>query len=145
MVSLSHAEIIVSNALNKARSDGFPPMTVAVLDAHGCLVSFRREDGSSLLRESIAQGKAWGALGMGTGSRGLAARAAKFPAFFVSLSDMSGGRIVPVPGGVLIRNDDGGIIGAVGVSGSVPDQDEACALCGIAAAGLSSDPGSDDH
>jgi uncharacterized protein GlcG (DUF336 family) len=115
-------------------------MTIAVLDAHACLVAFQREDGSSLLRQSIAQGKAWGALGMGAGTRSLIQKAAHHPGFFVALNAMSGGQVVPVPGGVLIRAD-GRIIGAVGVSGHMPDHDEACAIAGINAVGLTADPG----
>lgn len=141
MIQLAEAAHIVDAALSHARELGLPPMTVAVLDARGCLVAFKMEDESSLLRERIAQAKAWGALGMGIGSRALAARAAHHPAFFTSLTALSEGAIVPVPGGVLIRSAAGRIIGAVGVSGDLPDRDETCALAGIAAAGLQPDPG----
>jgi uncharacterized protein GlcG (DUF336 family) len=141
MIDLAAASRIVDEALVRARTDKMPPMTVAVLDAHGCLVAFKREDGSSLLRENIAQGKAWGALGMGMGTRALAGRAAKHPEFFVSLNGLSNGRVIAVPGGVLIRSAQGAIIGAVGVSGALPDHDEACAIAGIEAVALTADPG----
>ncbi|MFH1742647.1 MAG: heme-binding protein, partial [bacterium] len=112
-----------------------------VLDAGGQTKVLKREDGSSLLRPEIALGKAWGTLGMGFGGRDLARRAAKAPAFFGALSDMSGGRMVPVPGGVLIRSDSGDILGAVGISGDLSEKDEVCAVHGILAAGLTPDTG----
>jgi len=140
-IALNDARTIVDAALEFARSRQFPPMTVAVLDPAGQLVAFAREDGSSLLRERIARGKAHGALHMGVGSRSLAARAESHPAFVNSLVALAGGELVPVPGGVLIRDDDDALIGAVGVSGHLSDDDEACAVHGIAAAGLRADPG----
>ena len=141
MITLAQARTIVDAALQHARAANLPPMTVAVLDAAGCLVAFQREDRSSLLREDIAQGKAWGALGMGVGTRSLVDKAAHHPAFFMALSAMSHGRVVAVPGGVLVRSADNEILGAVGVSGHMPDGDEACAVAGIQAAGLRADPG----
>jgi uncharacterized protein GlcG (DUF336 family) len=140
-ISLGAARTIVVRALAHARSSDFPPMTVAVLDAAGRLVAFAGEDGSSLLRERIARGKAHGALHMGVGSRSLAARAAAEPAFVNSLVSLAEGNLVPVPGGVLIRDDNDAVIGAVGVSGHLPDDDEACAVHGITACGLRADPG----
>ena len=142
--SLAAARTIVVRALAHARSSDFPPMTVAVLDAAGQLVAFAREDGSSLLRGRIARAKARGALNMGVGSRSLAAQAAAHPAFINSVVALADGDFVPAPGGVLVRDDDNNVIGAVGVSGSVPDDDEACAIHGIAAAGLRADPGAAD-
>jgi uncharacterized protein GlcG (DUF336 family) len=140
-INLGAARTIVVRALAHARSSDFPPMTVAVLDAAGRLVAFAGEDGSSLLRERIARGKAHGALNMGVGSRSLAARAASNPAFVNSLVSLADGNLVPVPGGVLIRDDTDAVIGAVGVSGHLPDDDEACAIHGITAADLRADPG----
>jgi uncharacterized protein GlcG (DUF336 family) len=140
-ISLAAARTIVVRALAHARRSDFPPMTVAVLDAAGRLVAFAGEDGSSLLRERIARGKAHGALNMGVGSRSLAARAASNPAFVNSLVSLADGNLVPVPGGVLIRDDNDSVIGAVGVSGHLPDDDEACAIHGITAADLRADPG----
>ena len=116
-------------------------MTVAVLDAGGHLVAFKREDGSSLLREKIARGKAMGALNVGAGSRSLVSKAQQHPSFIAALQAMSGGEVVPVPGGVLVHTGDGGLLGAVGVSGHMPDQDEACAVIGIKAVGLTADTG----
>jgi uncharacterized protein GlcG (DUF336 family) len=143
MIDLAHATIVVDQALAQGRSLGLPPLTVAVLDGSGCLVSFKREDGSSLLRPEIAQAKAWGALGMGMGSRALAQRASVQPAFISAVNALAGGRLVPVPGGVLIRSSGKSIIGAVGITGATSDQDEACAVAGIEAAGFTADTGAD--
>jgi uncharacterized protein GlcG (DUF336 family) len=136
---LSHASLIVDTALAKGRELECHPLTVSVLDAGGHLLALKREDRSGILRPQIAQAKAWGALGMGHGGRTLAARAASAPAFFAALTDISAGRIAPVPGGVLIRNDAGDVLGAVGISGDQPDNDEACAVAAIAAAGFIAD------
>jgi uncharacterized protein GlcG (DUF336 family) len=142
-VTLAQASTIVDVALKKARETNLAPLTVAVLDAGGHLVAFKREDKSGLLRFDIAFGKAWGALGMGFGSRTLASRAAKTPQFFTMLAAASGGRMVTNPGGVLIKDAGGAIIGACGISGDTSDKDEMCALAGIEAAGLKADPGAD--
>jgi uncharacterized protein GlcG (DUF336 family) len=143
-IDLARARTMVDRAIAHARSNDFPPMTVAVLDAARRLVAFAGEDGSSLLRERIARGKAHGALNIGVGSRSLAARAASDPAFVNSVVALVDGDLLPAAGGVLVRDDDNNVIGAVGVSGSLPDDDEACAIHGIAAAGLRADPGAFD-
>jgi len=140
-VNLAQASTIVDGALRTARAMDLVPMTVAVLDAGGHLVAFKREDRSGILRYDIAFGKAWGALGMGFGSRTLFERATSTPQFFNALYAASGGRVVSNPGGVLIRNAAGDVIGAVGISGDTSDKDEACAVAGIEAAGLKADPG----
>jgi uncharacterized protein GlcG (DUF336 family) len=140
-LTLAMASIIVDKALEKGREMGFAPLSVTVLDAGGQLRAFKREDGSSLLRPEIAMGKAWGVLGMGFGGRELARRAAKMPVFFGALSDMSGGRMVPVAGGVLIRAASGEILGSVGVTGDTAENDELCAVSGIKATGLKPDTG----
>jgi uncharacterized protein GlcG (DUF336 family) len=141
MIDLEHATIIVDKALAHGRTLSLPPLTVAVLDAHGCLVAFKREDGSSLLRPEIAQAKAWGTLGMGIGGRAIAQRASVAPAFVSAVNALAGGRIIPVPGGVLIRSNDKSIVGAVGITGAISEQDEACAVAGIEAAGYKADTG----
>jgi len=143
-IDLARARTIVDRAIAHARGNDFPPMTVAVLDAARRLVAFAGEDGSSLPRERIARGKAHGALNMGVGSRSLAARAAARPAFINSVVALADSDRVPAVGGVLVRDDDNNVIGAVGVSGSLPDDDEACAIHGVAAAGLRADPGAAD-
>jgi uncharacterized protein GlcG (DUF336 family) len=142
-VTLAQASTIVDVALKKARETNLAPLTVAVLDAGGHLVAYKREDKSGILRFDIAFGKAWGALGMGFGSRTLAGRAAKTPQFFTMLAAASGGRMVTNPGGVLIRDSGNTIVGACGISGDTSDKDEMCAIAGIEAAGLKADPGVD--
>jgi uncharacterized protein GlcG (DUF336 family) len=142
-VTLAQASTIVDVALKKARDSNLAPLTVAVLDSGGHLVAFKREDNSGILRFDIAFGKAWGALGMGFGSRTLASRAAKTPQFFTMLAAASGGRMVTNPGGVLIKDASGNIVGACGISGDTSDKDEMCAVAGIEAAGLKADPGAD--
>jgi uncharacterized protein GlcG (DUF336 family) len=140
-VTLQQASTIVDAALRKGRETQCAPLSVAVLDAGGHLVAFKREDKSGILRFDIAFGKAWGALGMGFGSRTLFERAEKAPMFFTAVSAASGGRMITNPGGVLIRDSAGDVIGAVGISGDTADKDEVCAITGIEAAGLKADPG----
>jgi uncharacterized protein GlcG (DUF336 family) len=144
-LTLRQAMTIVEAALAKARDTGCAPLTVAVLDDGGHLKTLAREDGAGIIRPQIAIGKAWGALGMGTGSRALARRLVDNPQqqapFIAALNAMSDGRVVPAPGGVLVRDAAGALLGAVGISGDVSDKDEACALAGIAAAGLVGDTG----
>lgn len=140
-VTLAQATTIVDAALEKGAELGLAPLTVAVLDSGGHLVAFKREDKSGILRADIAIGKAWGALGMGFGSREIANRAAKMPVFFTALAAASQGRMVPVPGGVLILDRSHDVLGAIGISGDTSDQDETCAIAGIEAAGLMAQPG----
>lgn len=134
-LTLEKASTIVDQALARARELKIRPLCVAVLDDGGHLKALKRADGASLLRPHIAIGKAWGAIGMGESSRHLGNRLKDRPSFLGALSDMSGGRVVPVPGGVLIMDGDA-IIGAAGASGASADEDEACVVAGIQAAGL---------
>ena len=140
-LTLAQAEAITAAARAKGRELGLLPLTVVVLDAGGQVKSVQREDGSSLLRPEIALGKAYGALAMGLGGRELARRAQSMQGFMNALSDIAGGRAVPVPGGVLCCDAGGTILGAVGISGDVSAQDEVCAVAGIQAAGLRADTG----
>ncbi len=140
-VTLAQAVTIIEGALAHGHSLKLAPLSVAVLDRGGHLVAFHREDGSGILRFDIAFGKAWGGLGMGFGSREMAARAAATPAFVNAIAAASGGRVVPVPGGVLIRDAGGALLGAVGISGDLSDKDEACAIAGIEAAGFKTQTG----
>jgi len=142
-VTLAQASTIVDTALKKGRETNCAPLTVAVLDAGGHLVAFKREDKSGILRFDIAFGKAWGALGMGFGGRTLAGRAPRSQLFFTTLAAASQGRFVPVIGGILIRDAAGDVVGAVGISGDTSDNDEKCGIAGIEAAGLKADPGVD--
>jgi uncharacterized protein GlcG (DUF336 family) len=143
-LTLDTALAIAKKTLAEGRERGFAPLAAAVLDCGGHVVALLRADGSSLLRPQIATGKAWGALGLGFVGRELAPRAAKFPAFFNALSDLSGGLMVPVPGGVLIRDVSKFLLGAVGVSGDTSDNDEICAVEAVRAAGLVADTGKAD-
>jgi uncharacterized protein GlcG (DUF336 family) len=141
VITLAQASTLVDEALKKGRETNCHPLTVAVLDPGGHLVAFKREDKSGILRFDIAFGKAWGALGMGFGSRELFERSQKMPTFFATLANVSQGRLIPVPGGVLIKDEAGEIVGAVGISGDTSDKDEACAVAGIEAAGLKAQVG----
>ena len=140
-IKLAQASTIVDVALQKGRELSLRPLVVAVLDAGGHLVAYKREDKSAILRFEIAYGKAYGALGMGFGSRGLYERAQKAPMFITTLTAASQGRVMAAPGGVLIQDQNGDTIGAVGISGDTSDNDEACAVAGITAAGLTSETG----
>lgn len=140
-LTLAQATKIVEAALSKGRELGCAPLAIAVLDDGGHLKAFAREDGAGILRPQIAMGKAWGALGMGFGSRALARRAVDNPAFFAALYAASGGRLLPAAGGVLIRDAAGETVGAVGISGDTSDMDEACAVAGIGTVRLVAEPG----
>lgn len=140
-MTLETAQTILARAFEKAAELGLKPLTVAVLDAGGHVTAMARQDGSSNLRPQIATGKAIGALAMGTGTRWLDANAQTRPHFVQALNGASGGAIVPVAGGVLVRDAAGETVGAVGVTGDTSDNDEACALAGIEAAGLVGDCG----
>ena len=140
-LTLQLSNLIADKSIEKGRELGFARLAVVVLDARGQIKVVKCEDGCSLLRADIAMGKAWGVLGMGFGGRELARRAAKAPMFFGALSDLSRGRMVPVPGGVLVRSQTGEITGSVGISGDTSENDETCAVWGIKAAGLKPDTG----
>lgn len=139
-LTLDMARKLADLCLDRAGEMKLKPLTVAVLDAAGHLKVLLRQDGTSLLRADIAQGKARGAIGMGMGSRAIYNRAQEQPYFIQAMNTIAGGSLVPVPGGVLVRKD-GGIIGAVGITGDTSDNDEACAVAAIEALGLEADPG----
>ena len=136
MISLEQARAIVAGTREKGREMGLNPLTVVVLDAGGHVVALEREDGSGFGRPDIAIGKASGALAMGTSSRQLGDVAAERPQFMAALCAAWNGKVIPAAGGVLVRNGEGELLGAVGVTGDLSDKDEAAALGGIAAAGL---------
>ena len=139
-LTLAKAQTVISAALKSAREKSLAPMAVAVLDARGVLKAYGAEEGTALRRADIAIGKAHGALAMGVGSRTLGKRAEERPHFIAAVTHVVGGSMIPVAGGVLIRGSDKSIIGAVGVTGDTSDNDEAVALVGLAAAGLTADP-----
>ncbi|HYI89303.1 MAG TPA: heme-binding protein [Beijerinckiaceae bacterium] len=140
-LTLAQASTIIDAALKKGRELKLAPLTVVVLDSGGHPVALKREDRSGIMRVDIATGKAWGGLGMGFGSRELFDRSSKQPMFITALAALSQGRMVPVPGGVLIRGGDDEVAGAVGISGDTSDNDETCAIAGIEAAGLKAQTG----
>jgi uncharacterized protein GlcG (DUF336 family) len=140
-LTLDQARTIADAALAKCREMKLKPMAVAILDARGCLKTFVAEDGTSLLRGEVAHGKAYGALALGMGSRAIFKRATEQPYFVDAINTMARGALVPVPGGVLIQDKAGKLVGAIGISGDTSDNDEAAALAGIAAAGLTGNAG----
>jgi uncharacterized protein GlcG (DUF336 family) len=139
-LSLEVARKILDAALAKGLEKKLKPLVITVLDARGCVKISAAQDGTSLLRSEIAHGKAYGALAMGMGSRALFQRAQEQAYFIGAVNTLAQGRMVPVPGGVLIQSD-GNLLGAVGVSGDTSDNDEICAVAGIEAAGLKANPG----
>jgi uncharacterized protein GlcG (DUF336 family) len=140
-ITLQEARTIISGTLDKGREMKLKPLAVCVLDAGGHLKAFEREDGASNLRFQIAHGKAYGALGMGVGSRALMNRAEQQAYFVLAANGAFDGRLVPVPGGVLVKDPEGKIVGAVGVTGDTSDNDEVAAIAGIEAADFAADPG----
>jgi uncharacterized protein GlcG (DUF336 family) len=135
-LTLSKANQIIQIAIKTARGLKLDPVTVVVLDEAGHLKAMQREDGATMLRQQIATAKAWGAVNMGISSRALAAVAEQRPDFMNALISVAEGKVMPVIGGVLIRDVDNVIIGAVGVSGDTSEQDEICAIAGIEVAGF---------
>ena len=139
-ISLETAKAITAGVRAAAKERGLKPLTVVVLDAGGHVLSVEREDGSSNNRFEIAFGKAYGALALGMGSRSLMARAEQQAYFITSAAAAIGGRLVPVPGGVLVKDEAGTVVGCVGVSGDTSDNDELAAIAGIESAALVAQP-----
>ncbi len=135
-LTLEQAETIIDAGFAKGKEIGCNPLAIAVLDDGGNLTAFKKQDKSAVMRFEIAFGKAWGAIGMGISSRILEQRAIERPHFVQALATASGGRVVPVAGGLVVYGADGQALGSVGVTGDSSDRDEECALAGIAAAGL---------
>jgi uncharacterized protein GlcG (DUF336 family) len=139
LLTLKQAEIIIDKALEKARQMKLPALAVVVLDEAGHIKAIKREDGASMFRVDVGQGKAWGAVAMSCSSRALANRAKQNPNFFLTLSATAQGKFLPQQGGVLIRDSAGNILGAVGISGASGDEDEQCGAYGVEQAGLKPD------
>jgi uncharacterized protein GlcG (DUF336 family) len=135
-MKLETAQKIVGGALAKARENGMMPLAVVILDTRGVLKAMAAEDGISLKRPEIATGKAHGALSLGIGSRAIFERAQQQPYFVAAVTHVVGGSMIPVPGGVLIKNAEGTLLGAIGISGDNSDNDEIAAVAGVEAAGL---------
>mgnify|MGYP002629551212 FL=1 len=140
-LTLAAAQTIVTQALAHARANNFNPLGIVVLDARGSLKASAAEDGTSLMRWKVAFGKAYGSVAWGAGSKKIEKMAADRPNFFAGVAHLADGGILPVGGGVLIRDGDNRIIGAVGVSGDTSDNDELAAAAGIKAAGHVADGG----
>lgn len=137
---LKTAEAIADAAFKAGEEARLLPLTVAVLDVGGNIVVLKRQDGSGNLRADIASGKAAGALGMGISSRTIRDRLKDRPAFQSAIAAASDGKFIPVPGGVLVLNEQGDVIGAVGISGDASDKDEYAAITGVHRAGLKTHP-----
>ena len=135
-IGLETAKSITAGVRAAGKDHGLKPLTVVVLDAGGHVISVEREDGASNNRFEIAYGKAYGALALGMGSRSLMARAEQQPYFITSAAAAVGGKLVPVPGGVLVKDAAGTVIGCVGVSGDTSDNDELAAISGIESVSL---------
>ncbi|AXI54839.1 hypothetical protein SuNHUV7_32320 (plasmid) [Pseudoseohaeicola sp. NH-UV-7] len=135
-ISLRKARTIVRKTLEKSREMGLKPMSVVVLDAGGHVKAFEREDGASPGRFDIAQGKAYGTVMLGMAGTAQMARAESQHYFMTAANGVYGGKVIPVPGGVLVRNAKGDVLGAVGVTGDTSDKDAEAAMAGIEAAGL---------
>ena len=139
--TLDTAQAIVRAALAEAGRRGLKPLAVTVLDERGSLKASAAQDGTSLSRDKVAHAKAYGALALGLGSRALGKRAEEQPTFIAAVNGVVGGALVPVPGGVLVRDSEGRMLGAVGISGDTSDNDEAAAIAAIETAGLRPDAG----
>jgi uncharacterized protein GlcG (DUF336 family) len=139
-ISLETAKTITAGARTAGKEHGLKPLTVVVLDAGGHVLSVEREDGSANNRFEIAFGKAYGALALGMGSRSLMARAEQQAYFVSSAAAALGGKLIPVPGGVLVKDEAGTVVGCVGVSGDTSDNDELAAISGIESASLTAQP-----
>ncbi len=140
-LTLAQARSMIDKTLAAAREKKFRPMGVAVVDNRGALRAYAEEDGNPILRWKIASGKAIGAVLFGSGTRRLHAIGVERPHMAAALIEMSDGALVPVVGGVLIRDQSGALIGAVGVSGDTSDNDEIAAIAGIQGAGFTADTG----
>jgi len=141
MLTLAQAQTILANTLAHAEKSGFKPLAIAIIDARGAQKAFAAQDGTSLKRGEIALGKAHGSVALGLGSRALHKMALDRPYFIEAATHAVGGSLVPVPGGVLMRDGAGVLLGAIGISGDTSDNDEAAAIAGISSIGLVADTG----
>ena len=136
-ISLRRARTIIRETLKKGREMGLKPLSVVVLDAGGHVKAFEREDGAAPGRFPIAHGKAYGSVMLGMAGRAQMARAEQQAYFMAAVNGAFGGQVVPVPGGLLVRDKKGEVIGAVGVTGDTSDNDAEAGMAGIEATGLS--------
>ena len=139
IVTLAQAEQIIDAIFKRGAELDLRPLSVIVVEP-GCKVkAFKKEDGSSMIRFEMAFGKAYAALAMGRSSSLVRVRADEKPIFMRYLLSATGDQIFPEGGGMQIRDSDGEVIGAVGVTGDTEDRDEELAAHGIRAAGLKTD------
>ena len=135
-ITLAQSRTLIDAALAKGRALDLKPLSVVVLDPRAAMVAMMSEDGVSQMRARIAHGKANAAIALGMGTRALMNRAEQQAYFIQAVNGVAGGDMVPVPGGELIQDQGGALLGAVGISGDTSDNDEAAAIAGIEAAGL---------
>lgn len=140
-ITLEQAHKIIEAAHAEGNKRGLAPLTIVILDAGGHIKALSRADGASLMRPQIAMAKAWGSIGVGVSSRKLGEMGEERPMFMNALINLSDQRLIPVPGGVLVRDQNNNIIGSVGITGDLSDEDEHCAIIGIKAAGYNADAG----
>ena len=138
-LTLKQANAIIEKALERARQMKIKPLAVIVLDDAGHVKAAQREDGASMFRFDVAQGKAWASVAMGASSRALLKRAKDNPNFFITLAATAKGKFLPQTGGVLIKDAQGEILGAAGASGGTGEEDEEACVYGIQQAGLTPD------
>ena len=135
-ITLEQARVMIAETLKKGQEMGFKPLSVVVLDAGGHVKAFEREDGASPGRFGIAQGKAYGAVMLGMAGTAQLARAEEQAFFMAAMNGVYGGKVVPVPGGILLRDETGSVVGALGITGDASDNDVIAGQAGVAAAGL---------
>ena len=135
-ITLDQARVMIAETLKKGQEMGFKPLSVVVLDAGGHVKAFEREDGASPGRFGIAQGKAYGAVMLGMAGTAQLARAEEQAFFMAAVNGVYGGKVVPVPGGILLRDETGRVVGALGITGDASDNDVIAGQAGVEAAGL---------
>lgn len=138
-ISLSRARVMIRKTLEKGKELELKPLSVVVLDAGGNVIAFERQDGASPGRFQIAHGKAYGAVMLGMAGSAQMARAEAQAYFIAAANGAFGGQLIPVPGGVLVKDSKGRVLGALGVTGDSSDNDAAAAKAGVEAAGLAAE------
>ena len=138
-ISLNDARTIIIATAKKGQEMGMKPLSTVVLDAGGHVIAFERQDGAAPGRFAIAQGKAYGTVMLGMPGSAQMARAEQQAYFMAAVNGVYGGKVIPVPGGVLVRDSNGEVVGSVGVTGDTSDNDLTAALTGISAAGFVGD------
>ena len=133
MLTLDDATSLCTAARDAATELGVP-MSFAVMDPAGHLVSLARMDGAPWISAEVAQGKAWTSAAYGMPSAGQKAKMDALPNFSTALATMTGGRFTPQPGAVPVYAD-GRLVGALGASGGTGQQDEDVCAAAVTASG----------